>query len=366
MIHNEAVRYLVAVALVALATAVGALVRAHLAAPDFVMLYLLVIGGVAARSGRGPSLLASALSVLAYDFFFVPPFHTFAVTDARHLLTFTMMFVVGFTISSLMLARARLADAANAAAIRANTEHMRSDLLSMVSHDLRTPLAAITGAATTLRDGSARVTDEQRADLLDAICEEAERLERLVRNLLHMTRLESGAMAIKREWVPLEEVVGSALTRLETDLARRSVRTALPADLPLVAVDPVLLEQVFVNLLENSIKYTPADSAIDISATADQGAVTIDIADRGPGVPADVGARVFDRFTRGRHAGIPGAGLGLAICRSIAVAHAGTLTLSARPGGGAQFRLVLPLPESPPALPGGEREADVSEKRRAS
>ena len=365
MIHNVAVAYLLAVVLVALATGVGMLVRAHLAAPDFVMLYLLVIGAIAARCGRWPSLFASAASVLAYDFFFVPPYHTFAVSDTRHLLTFAMMFVVGITISSLMLARARLADAANAAAIRAHTEQMRSDLLSMVSHDLRTPLAAITGAATTLRDGSARVTDDQRADLLDTICEEAERLERLVRNLLDMTRLESGAVAIKREWVPLEEVVGSALTRMEADLARRVVNTALPPDLPLVSVDPVLLEQLFVNLLENTVKYTPDDSAIDIVARAERGQLIIELADRGPGVPRDVGARAFDRFTRGRHAGIPGAGLGLAICRSIAAAHDGALALEDRPGGGAVFRVVLPLLESPPTVP-TDREPVVAEKRRAS
>jgi two-component system sensor histidine kinase KdpD len=180
-----------------------------------------------------------------------------------------------------------------------------------------------------------------------------------------MTRLESGAVAIKREWVPLEEVVGSALTRLETELATRAVHADLPGDLPLVAADPVLLEQAFVNLLENNIKYTPPASPIEISASAQAGVMTVEIADRGPGVPVNERARVFDRFTRGRHAGVPGAGLGLAICRSIAAAHGGTLTLAARPGGGALFRLELPLPEPPPALP-GDGEVDLPEKRRAS
>ncbi len=167
--------------------------------------------------------------------------------------------------AALALERARLAEEAKAAALRARTEEMRSSLLSAVSHDLRTPLAAITGAATSLRDGSAVIAAGERAELLATICEEAERLERLVGNLLDMTRLESGSVEVKREWVPLEEIVGAALTRLESALQERPITIDLPADLPLVSVDPVLLEQVFVNLLENAVKYTPAGSAIEIA-----------------------------------------------------------------------------------------------------
>ncbi len=192
------------------------------------MLYLLSIMVAAALFGRGPALLASTLSVLAYDFFFIPPFFTFVVDDQRHLLTFAMMFVVGILFSGLTQRVRRHEQRANEALLRARTEEMRSALLSAMSHDLRTPLAAITGAATTLRERREAASDPENAELLDTICEEADRLERLVRNLLDMTRLESGALVVKRDWVPLEEMVGAALTRLEKQLGARPVRISLP------------------------------------------------------------------------------------------------------------------------------------------
>jgi two-component system sensor histidine kinase KdpD len=353
--------YLAATALVTLATAVGMLVREHVAGPDLVMLYLLAIGVVAARLGRGPSLLASALAVLGYDFFFVQPYYTFAVHDQRHLFSFAMMFVVAVVTSgitlrlrhqgALALERARLAEEARVAALRLKTEELRSSLLSAVSHDLRTPLAAITGAATTLRDATAELRPAQRADLLETICEEAERLERLVRNLLDMTQLQSGTLEVKREWVPLDEIVGSALTRLDAQLAGRAVLADLPADLPLVSVDPVLLEQVFVNLLENARKYTPADSSVEIRARVEDGGVAVEVADRGPGLPPGSEGRLFEKFYRGSRTGAPGAGLGLAICRGIAQAHGGTLVAEDRAGGGAVFRLTLPPTGTVPSVP---------------
>jgi two-component system sensor histidine kinase KdpD len=176
-------------------------------------------------------------------------------------------------------------------------------------------------------------------------------LERLVRNLLDMTRLESGALVVKREWVPLEEVVGAALTRLEGQLADRSVRTDLPADLPLVSVDAILLEQLFVNLLENATKYTPASSPLELAARATPSAVVVELADRGPGLPPGSEGRIFEKFFRGPHQGTPGAGLGLAICLGIAHAHGGELVAENRPGGGAVFRLTLPQRERPPGVP---------------
>jgi len=335
--------YAATLGLVAVATSIGALARDHLGEPDLVLLYLLVVVVAAARFGRGPSLVAATLSVLAFDFFFIPPYYTFLVTEKRYVLTFAIMLAVSLFTSRLSQ--------------RVTTEERRSSLLSALSHDLRTPLAAITGAATTLRDESAAIDSTQRREMLDTICEEAERLERLVRNLLDMTRLESGALAVKRQWLPLEEIVGSALTRLESQLEGRPVRTDLPADLPLVSVDAVLLEQVFVNLLENAAKYTPPGSAIEIVARAGDGAVAIDVADRGPGITSGDESRLFEKFFRGRNTGntgwtgSAGAGLGLAICRGVISAHGGTIAAANRPGGGAAFRMVLPIVGTPPPAP---------------
>ena len=333
--------YLATVGLVALVTSVGALARGRLGEPDMVLLYLLVVVIAAARFGRGPSLAAATLSVLAFDFFLVPPYFTFLVSEKRYVLTFAIMLVVSLVTSGLSL--------------RVTTEERRSSLLSALSHDLRTPLAAITGAATTLRDESAAIDSSQQRELLETICEEADRLERLVRNLLDMTRLESGVLVVKRQWMPLEEIVGSALTRLESQLQGRPVRTDLPVDLPLVPADAVLLEQVFVNLLENAAKYTPAGSEIEIvargRANGDGGAITIDVCDRGPGITAGQESRVFEKFFRGPQAGSTSAGLGLAICRGVIGAHGGTIVAANRPGGGAIFRMTLPIVGTPPPAP---------------
>ena len=253
---------------------------------------------------------------------------------------------------ALALERVALVDEAEAATVRARTEEMRSSLLSAVSHDLRTPLAAITGAATTLRERPERLSDPDRRELLETICEEAEHLERLVANLLEMTRLEAGAAPLQREWVPLDELLGGALYRLDHRLARRQVNIEIPESLPLISADPVLLEQVFYNLFDNAGKYSPEGSPIDVNARMSDSRVTITVADRGRGLPPGNERNVFEKFYRGPHSGVQGAGLGLAICRAIVEAHEGTITAEQRPGGGALFRLELPLSaESPQVIP---------------
>lgn len=335
-------RWLGSVAVVAAVTGLAASGRHFLALPDVEMLYLVGILLAALRLGRGPAVLASALSVAAYDFFFVLPHLTLRVADGRFMLTFAMMFAVGLLVSGLV---ERLQRQQAAAAARDS----RTALLSAVSHDLRTPLAAITGAATTLRDAPV-LDDATRRELLDDVCEEAERLERLVGNLLDMTRLEGGGTVQRPEWVPCEELVGAALARVEERLAGRPVRTEIPADLPLVSCDPVLLQQLLINLLDNAAKYTPAGTPLEITAAPVLGGISVAVADRGPGLPAGGVERLFEPFARGQHPGTPGAGLGLAICRGIAQAHGGSLVAEARPGGGAVFRLTLPLRGAPPQV----------------
>jgi two-component system sensor histidine kinase KdpD len=480
-------------------------VQAFFSVPDIEMLFLLGVMIAAITCGRGASILASFVAVVAYDFFFVPPAFTLAVADVKYLLTFFMMFGVSVVMgtlarrlrdqqqaavgrerttsalyalsrelgaaldargvaevcaravadafdadvvllarrerddlsplaasprevalgpadlavarralerglpagvgtdalpdervlcvplrtfgevlavlvlrpsrtrgltapqrsflealirqTALALDRVALADEARRAALRAKTEELRSGLLSAVSHDLRTPLAAITGAGTMLRD-EATLDPALRRELVETVCDEAERLERLVSNLLDMTRLDSGAVEPRREWVPLDEVIGSALTRLERRLAGRPVTTRIADDVPLLRIDPVLVEQLFLNLLENAAKYTPPGSPIEIRATREGGTIVVEVADRGPGLPADAEERIFERFFRGAHATVRGVGLGLPISRAIAQAHGGRLAAANRPGGGAVFRLTLPLPADVP--PGTGEAADAA------
>jgi two-component system sensor histidine kinase KdpD len=251
----------------------------------------------------------------------------------------------------LAIERARFTEEAKAAALRIRTEETRSALLGAVSHDLRTPLGAITGAGSALREDHGELDAAARLELCDTICTEAERMERLIGNILDMVRLESGGIAPKREWVPLEDTVGSALVRLEAKLGARPVHVHLPPALPLLSVDPVLFEQVFVNLFENVLKHTGPDSPIDVAARVTDKTLEIEVADRGPGLPLSAEQQVFEKFYRGPGVRAGGVGLGLAICRGIVVAHEGTISAANRQGGGALFRITLPLPAAPPPLP---------------
>jgi len=494
-----------AVGIVGVATAVAWAMVPFLELSNLVMAYLLAIVVVARRHGRGPSLLAALLSVALFDFCFVPPYFTFAVSDVRYLFTFAVMLTVALAISgltvriraqadaardreqrtaalyamsrelagtrgvdglvavvtrhigevfrsrvvvllpdasghlgpapgvppafpidaneqavgqwvyehrqpaglgtstlpgaaalylplvgsrgpvgtlgilpasrqaidtpeqrhqletfanqtALALERAQLADEAEAARVRVETEQLRNSLLSSVSHDLRTPLATITGAASTLLDGGDRVDAVTRRELLESIHEEAERLNRLVQNLLEMTRLASGALSLRREWHPLEEVVGAALGRLGKRLADRKVITRIPDDLPLVQIDDVLIEQVLINLLDNAVKHTRPGTPIMIVATASGDTVRVEVTDRGPGLPPGTEHDVFEKFWRGPGAGGRGAGLGLAISKAIVQAHGGRIWAQNVPEGGAAFFFSLPNPEKPPALVPEEKD----------
>jgi len=245
---------------------------------------------------------------------------------------------------------AAIAQWAQRAQVQAETERMRNALLSAVSHDLRTPLTAITGAASSLLDHPDALPPASRQELLQAIYEEANRLDRLVKNLLDITRLEAGAVHLHKEWHPLDEVVGAALTRVEGRLRGHPVRTQFPPHLPMVPLDGVLIQQVVINLLENALKYTPPDTPIDLSASATADAIVFEIADRGPGLPPGDEQRIFDKFYRAGPAREGGVGLGLTICRGIVEAHGGRIWAEDRPGGGAVFRFTLPLEGSQPSI----------------
>jgi two-component system sensor histidine kinase KdpD len=502
--------YAYALVTVAICTGIAWAMFPYFAFSNLIMVYLLGVIVVATRYGRGPSLLASLLSVGAFDFFFVPPYFTFAVTDTQYFITFSVMLIVAVVISglatrirdqavsarererrmaalyamsrelastrgvqgllaaairhitevfrarvavllpdaggrlggdgavgaefpmdtsevavsqwvyehgqvagqgtdtlpgatglyvplvgsrgtvgvlglrpddprslqapeqlhqletfasqtALAIERARLAEEAEQAQVRAETERLRNSLLSSVSHDLRTPLASITGAASTLIDNEARLDAATRRDLLEALHEEADRLNRLVQNLLEMTRLEAGALVPHTAWHSVEEVVGAALGRFGKSLAARPVATRIPAELPLVPMDDVLIEQVLINLIDNAIKYTPPATPIEVSAEETAGAVMVEVADRGPGLPPGEERLIFEKFHRTDPApSARGAGLGLAICQGIIQAHGGSIWAENRAGGGVALRFTLPLKDLPPRLaePPGLPEPD--------
>ncbi len=188
--------------------------------------------------------------------------------------------------------------------------------------------------------------------MAESIFDETERLNRLVANLLDMTRLEGGALTMKKEWQPLEEIVGVVLNRLARPLREYKVITNIPPDLPLLPLDDVLIQQVLMNLLENAMKFSPTGSALELSAQQRPGDVTVTVADRGPGFPPGEEERIFDKFYRvDRQGGRSGAGLGLAICRGIVELHGGHIWAENRPAGGAAIHFTLPIVGEPPAMP---------------
>ena len=480
--EDNLLAYVSAVASIVLVTVIGLALYAYTSFADISMLYLIAIA-LASLFGRGPSLLASSLAVAAFNFCFVPPRFTFAVTDVQHLLTFAVMFGAGLVISTLTgrlrrqerdaivrerntagllaftrdiadaatagdvaavtvrhleetfpvaasvvipdpdqpgdltsaaglmplasqeqavvrwaydhgeaaglgsdtlpgsrvlavplldreravgviavqarqdprrrggaalpvletfarqaglaLARVRSVQEAREAALRVHTEELRSSLLSAVSHDLRTPLAVITGAATTLRDDADRLSPSARADLLGSIVEDAKRLERVLGNLLQLTRVESGLVPA-REWISVEEIVGAALTRLEDAIGDRAVVIDVPPEL-LIPVDPVLFEQVLINLIDNALKH--GAPPLELQARRRDDMIEIDVRDHGAGVPAGGGARLFEKFVRASNA--PGAGLGLAVVRAVVEAHGGKVSVDDAADGGARFRIEI-------------------------
>jgi two-component system sensor histidine kinase KdpD len=476
------------------------LMSGHFELANLVMIYLLGVVFMAARFGREASILTSVLSVVAFDFFFVNPVHTFAVTNAQYLVTFIIMLLVGLIISHLTsnmrsqakvashrerranvlyalsedlaasrtvadtsriaarhiqeefggasvllfpiddsriaypldppvpeslrdcdlsvaqwvfdhgqmagqgtdtlpgasavffpmsgfrgvigvlalraanlrrvflpeqrrlldtfisqigqtIERVRFAEEAQQTQLRIESETLRNSLLSAISHDLRTPLASIVGAASTLVEEDAQLTTLDRQELSLTIYDEALRMSNLANNILDMARLDSGQASLNRQWYPLDEIIGGALTRMHKRLEGRVVDAKLPDDLCLVRLDGVLIEQVLINLLENACKYTPTGSPIDIIAELSAHMLKVTVADRGPGIPPGEEEKLFDKFYRVRREGPQsGVGLGLAICKAIVIAHGGVIGASNRQGGGAQFFFLLPVDEASPQL----------------
>ena len=323
--------------------------------PDVVMTYLLGILLVASRHRLAASVFAAFVSVAAFNFFFVPPFFTFEVSDFRHAVTFAVMFLVAVVVSGLTERVRRRAEETQKARRDVEAEQLRSSLLRSVSHDLRTPLSVITGSASAFLESTTPADETTRRELVQTILAESERLNRLIQNLLDMTRLESGVVKLHKEWLPLEEIVGAVLNRIEAIAEKRDVRANVPSDLPLVPFDAVLVELVLTNLLENALKY--GRDPIEINASLLPGELLVEVADRGPGIPPAEATRIFEKFERAvREAGVEGVGLGLAICRAVVVAHGGRIWASNREAGGASFCFTLPIDGDAPKLVGADVE----------
>lgn len=281
--------------------------------------------------------------------------------DQRHMLeTFATQLAIA-------LERTSFASQAEVARREAETEQVRSSLLSCVSHDLRTPLAAIGGSASALLENMDRLSEPDRRELVQSIVDEAGRLNQLVGKLLDMTRLEAAGFRLEKDWYPLEELVGAALTRLNGVLCRHRISTEIPADLPLLHVDGSLIEQVLGNLLENAARYAPPGTQVTVRASAAAETVLVEVLDQGPGLQPGTEKEIFRRFVRHRPPNDrQGTGLGLAICEAVVRLHHGEIGATNRSESGARFWFTVPLAPGAPNEPAIVNETSAAANQPAS
>ena len=293
---------------------------------------------------RGPVLLVAALSALSWNFLFIPPLFTLHIAKIEDALTFATYFIIAIIIGSLtaqLKAREHLAAQVQVAQ---ESERLRKTLLDCVSHELKTPLAAIAAASQELSRLTANIQDSQiLKELAGEIRDGSHRLNRVVNNLLDMNRLESGVIRPKREWCDVRELLQSAVDTEHESINGRDIRLDVSEEIPLALVDHALIEQAVAKLLANAGSHTAPNLPIEIDAEYANENLLISVSDRGPGIPPEATERLFEKFYRGDDRKTGGLGLGLSIARGLIEAHGGRLTVENRDGGGARFVIRLPV-----------------------
>ena len=331
------------------------------------LLMVLAVVGAGLAGGVRASVLTAVVAAAAYNLVFIPPYLTLKVTAGEDWVALGVFLAVALAVGMLMTAqvdrrraaeareadlarlydqlrasaaeRDRLLAEASRAQVLERVDEERAALLRSVSHDLRTPLATIRAVASDLRDG-VPYDDATRTELLATVCDEAERLDRIVANLLSMSRIEAGAFKPDRQAVDVDELVRDRLRRMKDLFRKVRVQVELPADLPLVDGDYSQLDQVFTNLLENAARHAPPGSFVRVAGRRRGDSVEVRVSDEGIGVPDWERMKIFEPFRRGEGSG--SSGVGLAICKAVVEAHGGTIAVDRTPGGGATFVVCLP------------------------
>lgn len=345
---REAAGYAWALAAAAAATLAGFAMTPRFDLVNVAMVYVLGVALVALRHPRGPAIAAALAGIVALDWFFVPPQGAFSVNDAQYLFTFTVMLALALLISRLVENARRQAREQAALAIAAEGERIRNTLLASISHDLRTPLAVLTGASSSLAERGESMLPAEREAIARSLYARAREMSEQVEKVLDMTRLDAGAITPERDWVSLPEIVAALLDQWRPALARHRVMVEVPPDLPLLRADAALLAKALGNLLENVARHTPAEVVVRIRAVRRAGDIVISVEDYGDGLRSEQLERVFAKFhDDAPERGHGGLGLGLAICRSIVRLHGGATWAERLDGGGIAFRISLPLEEAP-------------------
>ncbi len=336
-IKNKIYPYLTSLSIVFLTTLLGEFVKRKLEPTNIIMFYLLAIVIVAIKYGQGPAIVTSILSVLAFDFFLVPPYLTLNVHDLEYLFTFAVFLAVGIIVSTL-------ASKVREQIIQRQTEKLHSALLNSISHDLKTPLASITGALSTLLEENSKLNPQQIKELLNMANDESGRLNHLVNNLLDMVRTESGVLRISKRPCDLRDLLGSCLKQFDNRIGRRNIKMDFPKDMPEVAIDFPYMLKAFTNIIDNAFKYSPDGSPLEVAVSYLGNKMQIVIRDHGCGIRREDLERIFDKFYRVQSAeNILGTGLGLSISKNIIEAHGGHIRAESIHGKGAAFIVELPV-----------------------
>ncbi len=334
---NRIYPYLISVGFVLIMTFLGEFVKRKLEPTNIVMFYLLAVVIVAIRWGQGPAIVTSILSVLAFDFFLVPPYLTLNVHDFEYLFTFGAFLVVGLIVSTLT-------SKVRAQIIQRQTEKLHCALLNSISHDLKTPLVSITGALSTILDNTSKLSQQQKNGLLETARGESERLNHIVNNILDMTRTESGVLRISKKPCDLRDFIGACFEQLKDKIGSRNIKINIPKEMPEVNVDFPCMLKAFLNVIDNALKYSPDGSEIEIGASCIDGKARIFVQDYGYGIPKEDLGRIFNKFYRVQCAqNILGTGLGLSISKNIIEAHGGYISAESVLGKGTTFIIEFPL-----------------------
>lgn len=288
-----------------------------------------------------PVLTAATLSALVWDYFFIEPYYTFHVNSSEDVMLLLMYFVIVLLHGVLTYQLRKMQKAAIQKEEKESTLRLYNTLLNSLSHEMRTPIAAIIAATDNLQGGGGRLTDRDKYELVGEISKASFRLNQQVENLLNMSRLESGFIQPRKDWCDINELVYDTVKRIEENHISQQIHININPGLPLYKTDKGMLEQVLYNLLINATRYTPEKSVIDIVATHHGDVLELTVADNGPGFPPEEVKNVFDKFYRLKHSKAGGTGLGLSIVKGFTEALGGSVSLENKYPGGAKFVIEL-------------------------
>jgi two-component system sensor histidine kinase KdpD len=343
--------YAFAFAAVALVTAFVAVALQRIHLGNVAMLYLIGVLATAALYGSRPAIAAAVAAFVASNYLFIEPRYTLHVDNPDDVVALSVFLATALITGQLAAALRRRAEEAEQhertraeAEILRRTDELRTALIHAVSHDLRTPLSSIIASAGGLRQADGGWSAEERAELAGTIEEEARRLNRIVGNLLDLSRIEAGALKPQKDWYDLSALVDDVVGRLRGVTAGRKVEVDMPYELPSLLIDYVEIDQVLSNLIENAVKHTPAGTDISVGVRAVGNDARVEVADQGPGLPPGALERLFEPFYRAdAHRAGHGTGIGLAVARGLVEAHGGRVWAENRPEGGARFVFTLPM-----------------------